>query len=284
MALPSGIDTYEQLMHLFQYEKIGTVHVKEFGGIVRGTVCIRDIAVKCDACRWMSAYWVEPVAAEVQRAVLYVHPGPGERTTFLAEAEHMAQAGARCLLVDAPWARGESWGRERGHAESDRLHFLETILDMRRAIDVLMTWRGVAQYPLGYVGHSLGAIVGGILAGIETRIQAYVLMAGVNSFASVLALNMPELAGEVLQRYQAVLAPIDSQYYLPHASPAALFFQFGLQDTFFPHEKFDEFACAASEPKQSAWYAADHFLRNDTVVNERMEWLYRQLLPDIRDQ
>jgi hypothetical protein len=59
------------------------------------------------------------------------------------------------------------------------------------------------------VGHSFGAIFGGILSGVEKRVKAFVLMAGTGSFTGVAVLNIPDLSGQRLENYSTTLDSID---------------------------------------------------------------------------
>ena len=55
---------------------------------------------------------------------------------------------------------------------------IQWILDVRRAVDIFQERFELIPGHIGYVGHSFGASLGGVIAGVEHRITAYVLMAG----------------------------------------------------------------------------------------------------------
>jgi uncharacterized protein len=100
------------------------------------------------------------------------------------------------LLIDAPWANGPEFGkRASGRPEDVRDRFIEIAIDLRRAIDLISSLPCVDINRIAFVGHSLGALFGGILSGVDKRIRASVLMAGVGSFTDAALLNMPDLAG-----------------------------------------------------------------------------------------
>ena len=50
------------------------------------------------------------------------------------------------------------------------------VIAERRAVDLLLRQVGVDVKRIGYVGHSYGGIAGGVLAGVEPRIAAFVLL------------------------------------------------------------------------------------------------------------
>ena len=126
-----------------------------------------------------------PVTASLIRAdespgpgIIFLHWGFGDRTSFRTEAMAYGRTGATSLLIDAP----EMGDRGKGFPRIDQADIAESylkrcVVDVRRGIDLLLA-RGVSPNHLAYVGHSLGAAVGGPLAGVENRLTAFVLMAG----------------------------------------------------------------------------------------------------------
>jgi len=129
---------------------------------------------------------------------------------------------------------------------------------------------------VGFVGHSFGALFGGILSGLEERIDAYVLMAGVGSFTDVALMNIPDLKVETLEQFKKTMDPIDTVHYISHASPSNLFFQFGIHDTFYSKEKFMDFYNAGSTLKSIKWYESNHYL-NEEAYTDQIKWLVTQL-------
>lgn len=224
------------------------------------------------------AYLVAPAGEGTFPGIIFVHPGPGNRSSFLDEAITQARANAVCLLIDAPWAKGAEFGkRAGGRSEDVRDWFIEIAIDLRRAVDLISSLPFMDINRIAYVGHSMGALFGGILAGVDRRIKSGVLMAGVGSFSDVAQLNMPSLAGEELEKYKKIMEPIDPIGYIKDAAPSALFFQFGLQDAFFTRQKFRDYYAAASEPKSIQWYDADHYSLNEVGRPDRIKWLKERI-------
>ncbi len=274
--LPPSGGSFEDLLFIFNYDRELPLDLEETGVEHQNGVAVHDISYASQANGRVTAYLVTPPGAGPFAGVMFVHPAPGSRATFLDESVALAQQGALGLLIEAPWARGEAWGRTLGQPEGDRDAFIHIAIDLRRAVDLLTSRTDVDANRIGYVGHSFGALFGGMLAGAEKRIRAFALLAGTGSFADVAVLNMPFLKGQVLEAYTQAMTPIDPINYVRHAAPSALFFQFGLQDEAFPRDKVAAFAEAGSEPKFIKWYDADHFL-NDEARNDRIEWLRTRL-------
>ncbi len=271
---------YQERIALFDYDSAQPLDVQETGVEYREGVAIHDVSYASVALGRVEAFWVVPSREGKFPGVIFVHPGPGNRHTFLNEAVQLAQHGVAGLVIDAPWSRGAAWGRTMGEPQHDLQEHIKTAKDLRRAIDLLTARPEVDAARIAYVGHSFGALFGGILAGVEARLKTCVLMAGVGSFTDVAVLNLPQLQGAALEHYRQVLASIDPLYYIQFAAPAPLLFQFGLQDRAFRRDKFVEFAATGSEPKVVMWYNADHYLPDPAARRDRLEWLQAHLRSD----
>lgn len=262
------------LNETFSYNQKAPLNKEEAGIEYRNGISVHDISYAGVKGGRIRAYLVVPPGNGPFAGVIFVHPGPGSRSSFLDEALTLAKANATCLLIDAPWANGPDFGkRASGWPEDVRDWFIEIAIDLRRAIDLISSLRSVDINRIAFVGHSLGALFGGILSGVDKRIKASVLMAGVGSFVDVALLNMPTLAGGELEKYKKIMEPIDPLRHIKNAAPSALLFQFGLQDVFFPRQKFLEYYEAGSEPKSIQWYNADHYRVNEVGRSDRIEWL-----------
>ncbi len=276
--LSSSIKSLEKLTQMLDYDQKQPLNVEKRGVEHRNGVSVQDISYASLADGRVSAYLVKPMGKGPFAGVIFVHPGPGNRSSFLEEAIALTKTGAVSLLIDAPWANPEFGEQAMKMTAEDMRHmFIQTAMNIRRGLDLMLSQPEVDAKRIGYVGHSLGALLGGVLSGVEKRIKAYVLMAGTGSFTDVAVLNMPDLKGDRLEDYRQVMEPIDPTNYVRHAAPSALFYQFGLQDAFYPKEKFLEYYDAGSEPKSIQWYDADHYGLNEEGRSDRIEWLRRQL-------
>lgn len=277
-GLPPSVGSFKDLIGIFNYNRKSPLNVEEVGVEHRNGVSVHDISYASLAHGRVSAYMVRPSGDGPFAGIVFVHPGPGNRSSFLDEAITLAKMGAVSLLIDAPWAYPEFGERAAKMTAEDMRHmFVQTAMNIHRGVDLIQSLPDVDTKRIGYVGHSLGALLGGVLSGVEKRIKAYVLMAGTGSFTDVAVLNVPDLKGKRLEEYSCTMGPIDPIYYVRHAAPSYLFFQFGLQDTFYPKKKFLEYYGAGSDPKSIQWYEADHYRLNEEGRSDRVEWLKRQL-------
>lgn len=243
----------------------------------RNGVEVHDVSFADARGGRVSAYWLSPPGRDRFPAVLYVHPAPGDRSTFFDEGIRLGGLGIASLLVEAPWAAGEAFARSLGTPEQNRDLFVGIIRDLRRGLDFAVGQPGTDAANLGYVGHSFGALTGGVLAGIEPRLKALVLMAGAPSFTDVAVANVPSLSGEALEHYRRVMAPIDPAGFVARTRASPLFLQFGERDEVFGREPSQRLVDAASEPKLVRWYDTDHFFRSEEAKRDRVEWLRTQL-------
>ncbi len=277
-GLPRAVESFKDLIGIFEYNRKSPLNVEEHSTEYRNGVSVQDVSYASLADGRVSAYLVRPKGKGPFAGIIFVHPGPGDRSSFLDDAITLAKRGAVSLLINAPWAYPEFGERAMKMTAKDlRTMFVQTAMNIRRGADLIQSLPEVDAKRIGYVGHSFGALLGGVISGVEKRIKAYILMAGTGSFTDVAVLNMPDLKGDRLDEYRATMEPIDPIYYVRNAAPAALFFQFGLQDTFYPKKKFLDYYEAGSEPKSIQWYEADHYHLNEEGRPDRIEWLRRQL-------
>ena len=185
----------------------------------------------------------------------------------------MAERGAMSLLIETVWS-DRDWFIKRTQ-DDDRRTSIEQIVELRRAMDLLLGQPGVDPKRLAYVGHDFGAMYGVVMGSIDPRPSCYALMAGAPRLSDWF-LYYPRLDGaerEAFVREMSDLDPIDRAAGL---SPAPVLFQFGTNDPHVPAERAEAFHAAAGEPKELRWYDAGHGL-NDSATAERVEWLTRRL-------
>lgn len=267
----SGDDTAAD--RIFDYDSAAPLDAEDEIAEERNGVQVHDVSFADARGGRISAYWLTPPGRDRFPAVLYVHPAPGDRSTFFDEGIRLGGLGIASLLVEAPWADAEAFARSFGTPEQIRDLFVAIIRNLRRGLDFAIAQPGTDTTNLGYVGHSFGALVGGVLAGIEPRLGALVLIAGAPSFTDVAVANVPSLSGEALEHFRRVMAPIDPAGFVAGGRPSPLFIQFGERDEFFSREQSQQLADAASEPKLVRWYDTDHYFRSEEAKRDRVEWL-----------
>ncbi|HEX6904783.1 MAG TPA: acetylxylan esterase [Thermoanaerobaculia bacterium] len=274
---------------MFDYDVSAPLDIKEAGAEKRRDVRVLDLTYASPMGGRVPAYLILPPGEGNRPAVLFLHPGQGNRSTFVDEAVELARDhDIVSLTIDAPFLRSENQERRTQagpfNAELDRRETIQTIVDLRRGLDLLAARPEVDPTRLVYVGHSLGATLGGILAGIEKRPVAYVLMAGFPSMTrsythgenQIAAAFKKLLSSERQEAYVQAMAPLDAVHYIGQAAPAKIFFQFASQDELLTPSDAEAYIQAASEPKEVRWYETGHSF--DEVARwDRVGWIVRVL-------
>lgn len=285
-AQPSHLDAVRQRL---AYDQKAPLDIQETSVVDRNGVKLHDIHFASPKGGRVTAYLVVPSTKGPHAGVVYGHWGLGNRTEFLPEAMALARAGVVSVLIDYPWERPAPWWQEQpglNEPEPRTARYIQTVVDLRRAIDLLLARSDVDPKRLAYVGHSYGAQWGALLAALDKRIKTAVLMAGVPSAAS-LWIESIAMAGLVafrkslpegqLEKFVAVYSQLDAIKFVPHAAPVSLLFQFAHQDRYMTEDHMRQYAEAASQPKQVKWYDAGHELQDRQAMIDRDQWLRKEL-------
>jgi len=181
-------ESIDELRRLFDYDQNAPLDVKEVAVINRNGVSIHDITYASPKGGRITAYLVVPVRRGRFAGVVFGHWGYGTRTEFLPEAMLYARAGVVSLLVDDLNVRPAPWRRSAPGTEPQavRNNFVQSVVDLRRGIDLLRARSDVDPDRIAYVGHSSGAHWGAILSAVDRRLKTVVLMAGIPSETTIL--------------------------------------------------------------------------------------------------
>ncbi len=279
-AHTSAIRFEDDWLRLFDTDQSQPLDIREAGVEHRDGVSIRDITFAGPLRPRIQAYLVAPGSDGPFAGILFGHwfepcAPNGNRTQFVDEAVDLARSGVVSLLVDMlfPWHASPS-ANDAGY---DRNLVVQQIVELRRALDVLVAHAGVDPQRLAFVGHDFSGMYGMLLAAIDPRPKAYVLMAGTPRFADWFLKYWPSyLEGEQREAYLHSMAAVDPIHSAGRAAPAAFFFQFARRDVYVPEAVALEYFAVASEPKRLEWYDAEHDM-NDAARRDRVEWLGGQL-------
>jgi predicted esterase len=265
----------EPPLDLFAYDRAAPLQLTEIGRETRGSSVIRDV-VFVPVDQPVKAYVVSPASAKPGPAILYVHwlgePATTNRTEFLAEAVTFAERGVTSVLVDAMWSAPKWYGQRI--PEEDHAQAIHQVIELRRAMDLVLAQPGIDPQRVAFVGHDFGAMYGMIAGALDRRAKAYVFMAPTPHFADwFFFARQPKDSAA----YRAQIAAIDPVLYVPKLAPARLFFQFASKDEYVSAAEAAEFFAAAGVPKQTATYEAGHDLHTAEVAADRVAWLAGEL-------
>jgi dienelactone hydrolase len=265
---PTPIPPYEILVEIFEYDHESPVDLVILSEERREGVTVQTVKyygaenpVYQKALR-VPAYLLLPAGEGPFPAILYLHAGMMNKDQYLDEAILIAQQGVICLVIDGPISSDRARRLDPFDLPKVRDAYIRTVIDLRRGVDVLESLPQVDPDRMAYVGHSYGATWGGVLAGLETRLRAYVLMAG---YAQVSKNDTPQVP------------ELDAIRYLGYAAPAAYLFQYAENDAFIDHEEAQLYFDTANGPKIALWYDTDHFTLQHVSQVDRLNWLSEQL-------
>ncbi|MCX8170792.1 MAG: alpha/beta fold hydrolase [Candidatus Bathyarchaeota archaeon] len=223
--------------------------------------------------------------------IVFLHGYGGSKEDILEVASLVAREGYALIAIDAVY-HGERKvpGKELYSPDiSESMSgIIQTVIDLRRAVDYLETRLDIDAERIGYVGGSMGGIIGAIFIGVEPRIKAAALIVAGGNMSLMIResqhYTMPAIR-EHLQRegisyeeLQRILDPIDPINFIKYFSPRPLVFHLGKFDRIVPAEAGRQLYEAAGEPKQVYWYDAEHSLPMDLVAARILDFMDRNLL------
>jgi cephalosporin-C deacetylase-like acetyl esterase len=207
--------------------------------------------------------------------VLFVHwlgHVASNRTEFLPDAIELAKRGTVSLLVNAMWSEPGWFSRRK--LEDDYEFSIRQLIDLRRALDLLLSQSNIDPDRIGYVGHDFGAMFGAILAGVDDRPRAYVLMAGTDDFNNWYQLNRSRFP----EGYEEQIGTLAPTCFIGRIADVPVLFQFAENDRYVSPENAQRFFDAANEPKEMIVYETEHSFEGDEdAVTDRLDWLVEYL-------
>ena len=135
------VPDWEHLRGWFAYEARRPLEVIEKSVDVRGQARVYDLTYASPKGGPVPAYLILPAGdGPIDAAVLFLHPGQGDRATFVPEGVTLAEFGVASLSIDAPHLRPVPW--RSGFVDTeDPVHsrdsMIQTVVDLRRGIELL---------------------------------------------------------------------------------------------------------------------------------------------------
>ena len=260
---------------LFRYNNDSPVTVNEVSSEQRGDVTVRDITFSPRPGREIKAYLVVPRGNGPFAGILWVHwlgEEKSNRTQFLDEAVALAPKGAVSLSVDTMWSAPKWFGNRI--PEKDYENSIRQVIELRRAVDLLLSQSNVDKSRIGFVGHDFGAMYGMLMAGVDRRINTFVFIAATQSLNDWAFLGPQPKSKAAYLKQNSNLELTD---YLRQMRNASTLFQFGKGDFYVSQADAAILFAAATEPRQRKFYEASHKMELKEIERDRDEWLIKQL-------
>lgn len=266
------------LAQMRQYPKLESTNLRVIGKRTQDGIASQLFVLQTPFGYRRVAELFRPEGDGPYAAILYVHwyepeSPDSNRTQFEEEAKEMARAGAVCLLIETMWSDRDFFLKRT--QEDDMRNSLEEVVNIRQAMDLLLSQPGIDATRFAYVGHDFGGMYGVLAGSLDQRPTHYVVMAATPRFSDWY-LYSPRLEGEARETFIREMSEIDPITHIPTLSPAEVLFQFATDDFHVPQARAEEFFAAAKPPKLMQWYEAKHGLNQD-ATNDRKAWLKEKL-------
>jgi dienelactone hydrolase len=235
---------------------------------------LERIALRDEAGKFIPGLFLRPKAAGTYPVVLLLHGLTSDKETMIDSfGRSLAAQGFACLALDARehgerMTPGTQWnigalmapkkdGAPDAAADAGAgLRFAAvmkgTVSDYRRALDYLETRKDVDAQRIGLLGYSMGAMMGAIVAGVDTRVKATALEVGGDPIRP-LAATVPPILRESVEA-------ISPSNYIGHIAPRPVLLINAQADQIMPQAAAKLLQDAAREPKQIVWANGGHIL------------------------
>ncbi|NSW77603.1 MAG: alpha/beta fold hydrolase [Chthonomonadetes bacterium] len=238
------------------------------------------------------AWWCVPTTGTPPYpCVIIMHGYGGDKNGLQMLAPAFAMRGISTLAIDAEYHGDRKQpGNDifSAYIYRNRDALVQTVIDLRRAVDFLQSRQEIDGKRIGYIGLSMGGILGGILAGVDERIQAPILIVAGGDWGYLFSTSQhptsvqlreknPELFKSA-QKINEVMGVVDPVNWVARISPRPLLMINGKDDQIVPKECTERLFAAAKEPKEIVWLEGGHMPQPDAVLRKVDEWLTKHLL------
>nr|WP_042179528.1 prolyl oligopeptidase family serine peptidase [Kibdelosporangium sp. MJ126-NF4] len=214
----------------------------------------------------VTGYLVEPEGTPTA-GVVYMHTTSGAEG-FLPEALNLAKAGGLGLCL------------QFRYLDDQVASIRQSVLALRRGADLLLR----RTDRIAGVGHSGGAMMMAVVAGIDRRFECFVLevpMAGLthhwrNSTHPQITRMRAALPPDLFEQTLAAMAPYDAEHFIGDVRVPVLY-QFARFDIGVTTAESEEFYAMAPQPKQQRWYDSGHVINDVAAYADRERFLTEHL-------
>ena len=264
--LPAGT-RLEDLAAQFAYDASAPIGIIERGSAIDGTLTVRDIEFSGTKSGRARAYLITPPTSGPQPAMVFVAGSNQRREDIRADALAVARRGVIALVLEQSQltaGRPPIWT----FTAQDREEAIDTVIDTRRAIDLLVARADVDRARIGYYGFSYGAWLGAISAAVDKRVSLVVLRSGGPQILSEIARAS---VGMLSAEYSQLMATVDQMTYASSIAGTVLV-QNGSRDTTYTAEQMRAWQERIGGTKTMRTYDAGHTL--DAVANaDALTWI-----------
>ena len=195
---------------------------------------------------------IPKIYAAPHPTILLVHGSGGNKDVdyIRAASEALTSMGYATLSLDTQYRGERVRPGKNGELQPDsyttRDAWVQTVIDLRRAVDYLASRPDVDKGKIGYLGFSMGGMLGSVLGGVEERISCFFLavpgggivnaVSHIDRYPLLKERFAVQITPDVLQRIEEISSVIDPIYYVGNILPRPLMIVVGKHDEIIPAE------------------------------------------------
>jgi len=215
--------------------------------------------------------------------VLLAGSGGHKDTDYVRLASDMLNTiGCITLSIDAQYhgdraRKGRSGDIHLVHEVLNRDAWIQTVRDLRRAVDYLLSRPDVDAGRIGFLGFSQGAMIGATFLGVEPRIRAACLAVpggGFVEWGSRLGIVPPDRR-TALTVGAALTDPV---HFIGRFAPRPLLILAARKDELIPEYATRAIVEAAGEGKEVRWYDSGHILPPTALLVDARRFFEQRLV------
>jgi dienelactone hydrolase len=231
-----------------------------------------------------------PVGVKAAPCVLLLHGLGGRKEDVALIGVALARRGYASFAIDAAGHGERPKIDGKTVAELSLPEFRQmagqTIVDLRRAVDFLQTRSEVDSKRVGFLGVSLGGILGAVFAADEPRIKGAALWAAGGDWGKLITRSQHEFAQRFRQKgvvneaaVDAVMKDVDPLNCVGRNVSAPVLFINGDKDTTVPTVCTDALYTAEKAPKKRIVLPGGHIPDLLAMMNATLIWLDANVKP-----
>jgi dienelactone hydrolase len=213
------------------------------------------------------AFLAFPPGERAGPCVIYLHGLTRSKEDAANLVGPLAGEGIGLLAIDEPYQGARSQGLaalervfQQPPAVAMMLH--QTVIDVRRGLDLLSSRPECDPNRLGLIGFSFGALTGAMAAGSDTRVRSAVLLSGGGGWATILsrarAVDFPAGGAPYDRSELSALDPYAPDDWVGRIAPRPVLIANGLHDEVFSRPAQAAFRRGAGPGSVLVWWNGGH--------------------------